>query len=475
MIKIENLSAGLGLTPNVRHINWEIGKGENWALTGAMGVGKTTLMHAINGRARTFEGHCSYPFLANPTFDARRKAIKMVSFTDTGKLFQSVNADHYYQQRYQAFDSEGHLTVENYLKEGGLDLNNDLHSKFIDIMKMWPLLPMERIKLSSGQTRKLLLCKAILGQSQILLLDNPHIGLDDQSREVFNHFLDEIISISEIQIIMSGHFRSLPESITHTKELEHTMHPKRPRVYTEEINHAQTTDLSENLKDQFPQGDRNSYNTVLEFKNVGIKYEGDQILERIDWKVHPGQKWVVTGSNGAGKSTLVSLIYGDHPQAYSNSITLFDVPRGTGESIWDIKRKIGFTSPELHMYFRYDHRAIDVVLSGLGDGFFVNNPSPVQRKLALQLFTYFGIEEKVEATFPTLSTGMQRLLFFMRAIIKKPRVLLLDEPYQGMDRATIMKCNQLLELMLGEHHTLIFISHFQDEIPAFCNHVLSLE
>ncbi|MBK8503895.1 MAG: hypothetical protein IPL46_17790, partial [Saprospiraceae bacterium] len=159
--------------------------------------------------------------LRNPeSFDDRRASIQLVSFTDTGKLFNSVNAVHYYQQRYQAFDSDGHLTVENYLLDGGLNIDLSTHREFLDLMDLWPLLPMERIKLSSGQTRKILLCKAFLQQPKFLLLDNPHIGLDDQSRQLFNDYLDKMVSHFEQQIILAGHFRNLPGCINRFLHLE---------------------------------------------------------------------------------------------------------------------------------------------------------------------------------------------------------------------------------------------------------------
>ncbi|MBK8503894.1 MAG: ATP-binding cassette domain-containing protein [Saprospiraceae bacterium] len=171
---------------------------------------------------------------------------------------------------------------------------------------------------------------------------------------------------------------------------------------------------------------------------IKIKYQKKTIIECLDWTVKRGDKWVVQGPNGSGKSTLISLIYGDHPQAYSNKITLFDRVRGTGESIWDIKEKIGFTSPELHSYFNYNHQAVDVVLSGMTDTFFVQNRKPEWVDMASELFDYFGLKEQMQNNFLTLSTGTQRLLFFMRTLIKSPPVLLLvSEPLPGPDHQSI--------------------------------------
>ena len=148
--------------------------------------------------------------------------------------------------------------------------------------------------------------------------------------------------------------------------------------------------------------------------------------------------------------------------------------RGTGESIWDVKKKIGFTSPELHAYFSEDLTAREVVLTGLWDAFTVKTPAPLDMERLEYFFTYFGLSDILEEPYIKLSTGQQRLLFLIRAFIKQAPVYLLDEPYQGLDEQSRLRASHLLEALIGESDTLIFISHFEDEIPASVDHRLEL-
>src|SRR5688572_13384763 len=102
-------------------------------------------------------------------------------------------------------------------------------------------------------------------------------------------------------------------------------------------------------------------------KKVSVQYGDKIILDEVNWKVMKGERWLLSGPNGAGKSTLLSLITADNPKAYANSIFLFGKKRGSGESIWDIKKKIGFISPELHLFFDQGTSCFDVIASGLFD------------------------------------------------------------------------------------------------------------
>ena len=206
---------------------------------------------------------------------------------------------------------------------------------------------------------------------------------------------------------------------------------------------------------------------VFRLDGVSVKYGDTTILDDLTWQVRPGEKWLLKGQNGAGKSTLLSLLYGDNPQAYSLPVYLFDQKRGPGQSIWSIKAKIGFTSPELHAYYDQDLLARHVVWSGLTDTFHVKPGTPPAFREATEwLFQYFGVAAYFNQRFSTLSTGIQRLVLLMRALVKVPPVLLLDEPFQGLDQHTIQACRQLLDRLVGPDSTLIFISHFEEEAPA---------
>jgi molybdate transport system ATP-binding protein len=326
---------------------------------------------------------------------------------------------------------------------------------------------LERIKLSSGQLRKILLLKALLQAPHFLLLDNAHLGLDQESRKTLNHYIDYLARQRQQQFIISGQLSTLPGCVTHILQLDQGRISSRQPVLKKTLNRtSEKIPLVPNrIKEHYTNQVMEDFTTAVKFDQIAIRYQNKYILKEIDWNVKKGDKWSVQGRNGVGKSTLLSLIYGDHPQAYSNKIILFDQPRGSGESIWEIKKRIGFTSPELHSYFGYDFKVINVILSGLSDTFYVSKTTEYQVKIAESLLTYFDLIDKKDAPFNTLSTGLQRLTLFMRALIKAPPVLILDEPYQGLDTHTIKLCNNLLCQLLTDQHTLIFISHFPAEIP----------
>src|SRR5690606_24384831 len=177
----------------------------------------------------------------------------------------------------------------------------------------------------------------------------------------------------------------------------------------------------------------NRSSVVVSMKNVTVRYGDKLILDRVSWQVLPGEAWALQGHNGAGKSTLLSLINGDNPQAYCNDIVLFGRKRGTGESIWDIKKQIGYVSPELHQYFPKTQTVLQVVLAGFVAtvGLF-RNVSRTRCEPALQWRGLVGIAETASRRMVQLSPDRQRLCLLARAVIKNPTLLILDEPCQGL-------------------------------------------
>lgn len=442
-------------------LDWAVKRGEHWLITGANGAGKSTLAEAISGRHRIMSGERRWPGLA----EAPAKAIRLISFTDTGPLFHNANAVHYYQQRFNAFDADGHLTVREYLLANGHTETSARAA--LSLLKAADLLHLERIKLSSGQTRKLLLAKCLAGRPGVLVVDNPYLGLDAGSRVRLNRLLDELVSATGVTLLLAvPRVTTLPACLTHHL---HLSGGSGEVVELEKVNMEKSilapagpaTPLS------FPPATPGApAAAVIRLEEVTIAYADKVVLNRLSWQVHPGEKWLVSGSNGSGKSTLLSLLYADHPQAYANRIFLFGKRRGRGESIWDIKRRIGFTSPELHAFFDGNLLGREVILSGLNDTFLPpQHPTEQQLSLLADLLNFAGIRALADRRFRECSTGEQRLLLLLRALIKAPPVLLLDEPFQGLDAHRIKRCRELLATVLTPDRTLIFISHFREEVP----------
>jgi molybdate transport system ATP-binding protein len=214
---------------------------------------------------------------------------------------------------------------------------------------------------------------------------------------------------------------------------------------------------------------------VIELNDVHVQHGGKKILDGLNWTVRAGERWALVGPNGSGKSTLISLICGDHPQAYSNDVKLFGKPRGSGESIWDLKRRMGLVSPEIHLYFSEPLTATATAATGFFDVLAYRKTTPEQEATIRDFFDYFGITTLADRPFARLSTGQQRLVLFIRALVKRPEVLLLDEPFQGLDAPAIAKARSWLDNNLTPDQALIFVSHDPMEIPRCVTKRLTLE
>ena len=216
---------------------------------------------------------------------------------------------------------------------------------------------------------------------------------------------------------------------------------------------------------------------VIEFRHVNIRYGERTILKDLNLTVREGEHWALNGENGAGKSTLLSIVCADNPQSYANDIVLFGHQRGKGESIWDIKRHIGYISPEMHRAYMKDMPAIDIVASGLSDvsGLY-KKPKPEQRAVCEFWMDIFGIKRYADTTFLKLSSGEQRLVLLARAFVKDPALLILDEPLHGLDLKNRRLVKDIIEVFCQrKHKTLLMVTHYKEEYPKNIDHEIFLK
>ena len=209
---------------------------------------------------------------------------------------------------------------------------------------------------------------------------------------------------------------------------------------------------------------------------VSIIYGERTILKELDWTVRNGERWALSGQNGAGKSTLLSLVCADNPQSYACDISLFGNPRGSGESIWDIKKHIGYVSPEMHRSYHRDIPAIRIVASGLKDtvGLYAK-PNESEYDICRLWMKIFGLEGKENTSFLKLSSGEQRLVLVARAFVKDPQLLILDEPLHGLDNRNRRLVKDVIEAFCRRRNkTLIMVTHYKEELPACIDHSIFL-
>lgn len=399
-----------------------------------------------------------------------RNGIEMVEQQHHFKNLSNVS-NFYYQQRFNSSDAEDSITVADALA-GYTDADNWINLLHLDALMEEPLL-----QLSNGENKRLQLAKALLKNPGLLILDNPFVGLDTEGRKTLNTILDKI-SHKGIHLVLITSPAELPDCITTIAVLKNgqLISIQERGNYKVPSPAKQYTINKEILQHLQPPADAD-FSIAIKMKDVRIKYGDKIILNEINWQVNKGECWNLSGPNGAGKSTLLSLITADNPQAYANDIILFDKKRGSNESIWEIKHKIGFVSPELHLYFQFDEYCFNVIASGLFDtiGLF-RQLTEVQETKVLLWMHLMGLTDVKDKRLYELSTSQQRMSLLARALIKNPPVLILDEPTQGLDEAQTNYFKELVNEICGNFNTtLIYVSHYAKDIPSCINHFLQLQ
>lgn len=466
------------MRPTFVDLNWTVYTDQNWAIVGPNGAGKTILAEAIAGKGWVSEGHIDYPLIGKPMDSTvnLQDYISYVSFTEKSRQFDY--AHHYYQQRFQSTEADDAITVRQYLFE---DDAVSLSDPLLEVLEIEPLLDLHFIKLSNGQTRRVRLANALLHAPKLLIVDNFFTGLDHETRTKLGVLLNQLTT-NGLKLVLLTSAEDLPLCITHVLEVagfEVKGQWEKEAYLAKQDKEAERKRGRGALGPVFSGPDSDTtfdFEFAVKMTDVHLSYGDKKILNGINWTVKKGEKWALTGPNGSGKTSLLSLIYADNPQAYSQKITLFDRPKGSGESIWQIKKKIGFISSELFTYFRSTKSALEIVATGYTDTLALQQKiTPKQQKEIAHLFYYFGLEDCLNRSYRHLSTGEQRLVLIIRSLVKNAPMLIMDEPFQGLDLGLQGRCLELLEAYCHQDRTLIYVSHYQREIPRFVNNRITLE
>lgn len=481
IIKIENAITKKPDWAMAEPVNFTMETGEHIAIAGRNGAGKSMLVDIITGR------HPAFPGMVEYAFKEPYKNMKHISFRDT---YGGDNDRTYFlQQRWNQMEiDEETPTVGSKLEEAYQIAGEDtperraLQQHIYELFHLEPLLDKYVILLSSGELRKFKLAASLFTDPKVLIMENPFIGLDAETRSQLRELLATLSKERGLQIILVlAKTDEIPAFITHIVEVRDMK--VLPKVEHRDGGMGASLCISAS-ETTCSQKDLSPYSTdspgtmeVIRFNKVSIRYGERTILKDLDWTVRQGEHWALSGQNGSGKSTLLSLVCADNPQAYACNIALFGHQRGSGESIWDIKKHIGYVSPEMHRSYKQNIPAIQIVASGLKDsvGLYVR-PNEAEKSQCLHWLGIFGIAHLADRRFMEMSSGEQRLVLLARAFVKSPDLLILDEPLHGLDDTNRKMVKDIVDdYCKNPSRTLIYVTHYQEELPRCIDHSLYLE
>jgi molybdate transport system ATP-binding protein len=450
-------------------IDWTIEPGQVWAILGPSGSGKSALAAAVAGAGELISGERD-GVVANAgvvSLEAQAALIERERLRDDSDLTDVV--------------SQG-TPVREMLDEVCRDAA--LQAKLVALFGLGGLLDRGFCKLSSGEARKLLFIRAMISKPGMLIIDGPFEGLDAQTVPRLGEFLQQL-AMELPMLLVINRFDELPGFVTHVALLEHgrlkSTLETRDNAAMESLGrllHLKTTDIDipPAIAGESPPP-LNPRDPLVMLRNASIHYSDNLVFEHLDWRIEPGQHWQLTGPNGSGKTSLLNLITGDHPQCYNNDIFVFGYRRGSGESIWDIKRHIGYVNSALQWDYRVSINCRNVIISGFYDSIgLYASPTDLQKAVAMQWLRILGFEQRASQPFNRMSYGDQRLLLIARAMVKHPHLLILDEPCFGLDDLNRQRVLALVEkICAGSETTVIYVNHHAEDRIEGIEHHLSLD
>ena len=482
--------------------SWELGSSV-WLITGPNGGGKEDFLSLISGK-KNFSICGENSFYKNDFL----KTTCVVSLEEAARLIEEE----------RELDETDHLdridegrTARRFICEvlGGPDARHraiplpPIASR-LETLPEVKLCGVEKILdrglkfLSTGEIRRTLLCRALLSKSQLLILSDPFAGLDAESRKILFEFFSSIsdgrAGLPKI-IISMERYSEIPSSVTNVAEFssgtlsfcgtkaeyERVLDERRAgeawlfeeerAVFRAELETlvSKTAGLIHFEKNE---------GALVEMNNVNVGWNEKFVLRDFSWKVLPNEHWLIQGPNGSGKTTLLELITGDNKQCFSNDVRLFGKRRGSGESIWDIKKRLGIVSYRLHVEYRMvgGTDLEGVIISGFRDSIGLYEARTDSEVLAARLWLKLGgFAGREKESFANLSYGEQRAILILRAAVKLPSVLILDEPCHALDELNRVKVLDLLEKIAETGTTtLLHVTHDPEEALPCEKHVLQL-
>jgi len=470
LVCLDTLSVDFDERFQLHDISWTIAAGEHWLITGANGSGKSALAAVLAGEGSRLSGTRSGSVPGSP------ERVTLVSYERQAELIEA-------ERRKDDADimdviSEGTPVAEII---DAVSQDDELAQELIETLGLRPLMRRAFRKLSTGETRKVMLIRALTSRPELLVLDEPFDGLDHDSHAWLQGHLQTLAKTIPM-VIVANRFDECPDFITHIAYVDdgrllHEVARDNERAVAElmQLLHLKTTDLEVPAADPATKlSPLNPKDPLVRLTAATIRYEDNTVFEDLDWTIEANQHWQVSGPNGSGKTCLLSLITGDHPQCYVNDIMVFGFQRGSGESIWQIKQYIGYVSTALQWEYRVGTGLRNVIISGFYDSIGLYSKSTdAEKTIADQWLALLGLSDRADEPFNRLSFGDQRLVLIARAMVKHPPLLILDEPCLGLDDVNRQLVLALIERICATSETtVLYVNHrAEDRIRGIDNHL----
>jgi len=479
--------------PIFAHTTWRWVPGERWAIRGASGSGKSLFVSAIIGRLPRLSGTLRHPFLEGQLHCADtiygvspRGTIAVASMEQHRAL---LAARDFHQMRWHGSLSATALRVAEYLSWAAVAKLSpfvideqayqaiarfeDCRRREIARWQLEPLLERPLLALSNGELHRLLVARALMLEPRLLIVDDPYAGLDAHTRVRLTENLSELEDQGTAVLYVAARDQDVPVTVSHELELDSgaVSYVGRRRASDRRkslVVHAESAIAPTRLS--LPE-------VVIELRDVSVKQGLVTLLDQVTLVVYAGERWALVGPNGAGKSTLLSLVLADNPQIHSNYVRICGRQMGPGTSIWDIKQNVGWVSPELEAHYPVATPIVDVVLSGFRSSLGVHEALGAEQREAADMWLgRVDLTAYRQKSLEDLRRRDRRLALLARACVHRPKILLLDEPCQGLDEpdrlhfvATLEHCLSVLGA------AMVYVTHETAELPSTVDHWLEIE
>lgn len=458
----------------LRDITWQLRPGERWALLGDNGAGKTQLLKLLSGDI--WPTPSSAIRAGEEPERSFRKGRRTVELPDAKARMAYIGGER--QDKYARYG--WNLRVQDLIATGlhGTDLLlrpvSRIQARRVGATLMAcglkALAGREFLSLSYGEKRLVLLARALVQDPDWLLLDEFYNGLDVQYRRRIDAVLQSARRRGQSWVATAHRAMDVPQGTGSLIELADGRIHAVKRLQRTDLQRLQTR-ADEGVPVRPRRAPRGPL--LLRMSHVDVYVDYRAVLKDIDWQLRRGEHWSIFGANGAGKSSFLKLIYGDLAPALGGRIERAGFPKGTPISEW--KRQVGYVSPELQSAYAVDVSILDLVASGRHSSIGLSEKATREDlKVARRWLKFFKLSTMQARRPLELSYGQLRRALIARALAANARILLLDEPFTGLDPGQRALLKRILERLMQRQLTLVAAVHHVEDLPRGMTHGLRL-